>query len=273
MTDALATRPDTLPAQLDPQALISKAIEAGAGIDTMERLFALAKEMRGVMAREAWYAAMAEFQEKCPAIKKTATARMKGYSYTFAPLDEICSTVQPVMGPLGLSMRWTTPTIEGDKVTVACVISHRLGHFESSGDVVMPVMAATQRSDGSGEGGANAAQRVGISLTYAKRYSLLGILGMAPEDDDDAAGAGQERGATTGAAQGGQSSHGQDLESVITENQLKRLMAIAGGKKWTDEQIHTLIAGYGYTSRKDVKVKDYEAICDKLKLDPPGKAA
>lgn len=265
---ALVQRPETLPAQLDPQALIEKAIEAGAGIDTMERLFVLAKEMRAVKAHEAWYAAMAEFQQKCPAIKKTATARMKGYAYTFAPLDEICSTVQPVMGPLGLSMRWTTPKIEGDKVTVTCVISHRLGHFESSGDVVMPIMGATQRSDGSGEGGANAAQRVGISLTYAKRYSLLGILGLAPEDDDDAAGAG---GAPQ--QQGGQSSHGQDLESVVAENQLKRLMAIAGGKKWSEEAIHDLISGYGYNSRKEIKVKDYEAICDKLKLDPPGKAA
>lgn len=272
MTDAaIAPRPETLPAQLDPQALIEKAIEAGASIDAMERLFTLAKEMRAVKAREAWYAAMAEFQEKCPAIKKTATAKMKGYTYTFAALDEICSTVQPVMGPLGLSMRWTTPTIAGDTVTVACVISHRLGHFESSGDVVMPVMGATQRSDGSGEGGANAAQRVGISLTYAKRYSLLGILGMAPEDDDDAAGAEKERGVPS--QQGGRSAHGQDLESVITENQIKRLMAIAGGKKWTEEAIHGVILGYGYASRKDILVKDYDQIIETLKQDPPGKAA
>lgn len=278
-TDALATKPDTLPAQLDPQALIARAIDAGAGIDTMERLFALAREMREVKAKEAWYAAISEFQRECPAIMKTKTARIQsrggaGYEYRYAPLEEITTTIGPVMGRLGLSFSWRS-RVEPDRVVVSCRVSHTLGHHEESGEIAIPI------SQGAADGmGATPPQRVGIAATYAKRYSLLGIIGMAPEDDDDAASAGSQgtsgnsaRIEGSGCQPGGQTAHGQDLESVVTEPQLKRLMAIASGKKWSDEAIHTLIAGYGYTSRKDVKVKDYEAICDKLKLDPPGKAA
>ena len=65
----------------------------------------------------------------------------------------------------------------------SCRVSHELGHFEESGDVAMPV------DDSSGMG-ANPAQRVGIAQTYAKRYALLAILGISPEDDPDARGAG-----------------------------------------------------------------------------------
>jgi hypothetical protein len=59
----------------------------------------------------------------------------------------------------------------------------------------------------------------------------------------------------------------QDGEALVTENQIKRLMAIAG-KHWTEEQLHELIAGFQYESRKQIKVKDYDRICDLLKRGP-----
>jgi ERF superfamily len=273
MTDAVAARPETLPAQLDPQALIERAIDAGAGIDTMERLFALAKEMREVKAKEAWYAAISEFQKDCPPIKKTATAKIQtrggtGYTYRYAPLDEITSVIAPVMGRLGLSVSWRS-RVEPEQVIVSCRVSHTLGHHEESGEIAIPI------SQGAADGmGATPPQRVGIASTYAKRYSLLSIIGMAPEDDDDAGSAGDgQREPTMAGAPQPHSGGGQNPDSPVTENQIKRLMAIAGGKKWTEEQIHELISGFGYNSRKEILVKDYERICDKLKQDPPGKPA
>jgi hypothetical protein len=264
MTDtaALQTRQPTPVAQLDPQALIEKAIETGAGIDTMERLFALAKEIREVRAKEAWYAAMADFQRDCPPIKKTKTANIRAnFSYRYAPLDEIVSVIAPVMGPLGLSISWHS-RVEPDKVVVSCRISHTLGHHEESGEIAMPIVQ--------GDSGATPPQRVGIAATYAKRYALLGIIGMAPEDDEDGAGAGSRPPEASGQAGTGQTAHGQDLESVITEPQIKRLMAIANGAKWTEEQIHDLVSGFGYNSRKEIRVKHYDAIVDRIK-EGPGK--
>lgn len=250
-------------ARLDPQALITKALETGAGIDTMERLVALAKDVREVQAKEAWYQAMAEFQRTCPAIKKTKEARIAtrtgpGYVYRFAPLDEIMSTIQPVMGPLGLSVSWRS-RVEPAQVVVACRVSHTLGHHEESGEIAMPVV----QGDGSG---ANPAQRVGIAATYAKRYALLGIIGMAPEDDDDAAS--QEAKPEQAHDEGQIPLPGQ---GTITEPQHKRFYAIARGTKptaWTDEQLHDLLASYKLNAVAEIPVVVYDRIVERLKQGP-----
>jgi hypothetical protein len=169
--------------RIDPQALIKSAVENGAGIETMERLVALAKDVRAQQASEAWHHAMSEFQRTCPPINKTKTAQIatrtgRGYSYNYAPLGEIMTTILPVMGPLGLSTSFRVRHEEG-KVIASCRVSHELGHHEESGDVAMPVQDT-------GGVGANPAQQVGIASTYAKRYALLAIIGLAPEDDPDA---------------------------------------------------------------------------------------
>ena len=167
-------------ARLDPQALILVAIEKGAGIEALERLVALATEVRAQQAREAWHRAMAEFQRTCPPIRKTETARIgSSYSYRYAPLDEIIPTILPVMGLLGLSVSYRQIETGAERVTVSCIIAHEQGHREESGPVSMPVMSEKTS-------GANASQRVGVANTYAKRYALLAIIGLAPEDDPDA---------------------------------------------------------------------------------------
>jgi hypothetical protein len=167
----------------DPQALIQTALEKGAGVDMLERLVALAKDVRAVSAREAWNEAMADFQKRCPSIMKTRRAEIPTrsggkFTYSYAPLDEILSTVQPIMGELGLSIAWRGQTLSPSAVTIDCRVSHKLGHFEDSGPVTIPVVQ---------DGRMNPGQAVGSALTYAKRYSALGILGIAPEDDDDMA--------------------------------------------------------------------------------------
>lgn len=242
-------------ARLDPQALITKALETGAGIDTLERLVALAKDVREVQAKEAWYEAMAEFQRKCPAIKKTKEARIAtrsgpGYAYRYAPLDEIMSVIQPVMGPLGLSVSWRS-RVEPTQVVVSCRVSHTLGHHEESGEIAMPIV----QGDGTG---ATPPQRVGIAATYAKRYSLLGIIGLAPEDDDDAAQ--PPRSDVRTEEELPLPGHG-----TITEPQQKRFWAIAREHKWTDEQIHDLLTSRQLNSTKEIPVVAYDGMIEQLK--------
>ena len=263
MTDTALVRQDSF-TRLDTQALIAQAIESNAGIEMMERLVALAKEVRAEQAREAWYEAMAEFQKTCPSIKKTATAKIStrsgpGYSYRYAPLDEITSTIQPVMGELGLSISWRS-RVEPDQVIVSCRVSHVLGHHEESGDIAIPIV----QGDGTG---ATPPQRVGIATTYAKRYSLLGIIGMAPEDDDDAGSAGK---APT-PQEPSVAPEPQDPEAFITEGQVRMLSAVATGHKWSDDQLHTLLSGYKVDSRKQVLEKDFNAIVNRLKQGPGAK--
>jgi ERF superfamily len=170
--------------RMDPYALLSKAIEVGAGIETVERLVALAQEVRALQAREAWYGAMAQFQKDCPKIHKTLTARIQtsraSFNYSYAPLSEILDVIQPVMAPLGLSVSWRLPRIVDDRVITSCRVAHAMGHVEDSGEIAVPIITKDP------EIGASPPQRVGAAMTYARRYSLMAIVGLAPEEDDDA---------------------------------------------------------------------------------------
>jgi hypothetical protein len=170
--------------KLDPQALIQSAIDQGADIEKLERLIALAKDVRAEIARAAWYNAMAEFQKEAPRIVKSKSANLGSFRFNYAPLDEILGVVQPVMGPLGLSISFRLISDQSNEkqVTYIARIVHALGHHEDSGPVTIPIVLGGNVAEGKG---ANPAQRVGIAHTYSKRYAALAILGIAPEDDED----------------------------------------------------------------------------------------
>jgi hypothetical protein len=175
-SDALRALPAN---RLDPQALISKAIEQGAGIETLERLVQLAKDLRAITAKEAFNRAIAEFQRRCPPIKKNAEMAVPGRPiYRYGELGEILSTIKPLMGELGLSHSWrSAPTTRPSAVAQICIISHELGHEKESGPSEIPYREDNRM---------NSAQSVGSATTYAQRYSLCAVLGIKPEDDDDA---------------------------------------------------------------------------------------
>jgi ERF superfamily len=170
-------------AVMDPQSLIASAIEKGATIETLERLVSLAKEVRAEQAKSAYYEAMAEFQRRCPPIPKTGKARIRTrggseFEYSFAPLEVITQLITPIMGPLGLSISYRISQ-DSSSVTAACLITHELGHTEESGPITMPIEKTVE-----GGSGANPAQRVGIAMSYAKRYALLAKTGIAPQGED-----------------------------------------------------------------------------------------
>src|SRR3990167_8031273 len=54
-------------------------------------------------------------------------------------------------------------------------------------------------------------------------------------------------------------------DRLINEKEVRRLSAIATGAKWSDGQLHDLIAGWKYASRKDIRLSDYDQIVDRLK--------
>jgi len=181
------TDPKQALVRIDPQMLLTKAVEGNASIETLERLVALAKDVREVQAKEAYHTAMASFQQRCPVIDKSSKANIYtsrgSYTYSYAPLDKIMVAIRPLLAELGLTVTWTSRE-ETNRVVARCRVSHVLGYSEDSGDVSMPIPDPSER------GGGNPAQRSGSALTYAKRYSLLNVTGITPEDDDDARSAG-----------------------------------------------------------------------------------
>ena len=122
-------------------------------------------------------AALAKFQAELPAIGKNETATVvtsKGkYSYSYASLGDISRIVLPLLGRNGLS--WLTKPALNE--TGRFVLTYKLMH-----------------SSGECEGGeyplaGNTPQEIGSSITYARRYTLCSMTGVAPDDDDDGAAA------------------------------------------------------------------------------------
>lgn len=179
-TKVTAKVPDN---QID--SFINKAIESGASIEALERLFALHKEVQANNARAAFVQAMSDFQGSVPVIEKQKRVLNKDgrtVRYTYAPIESIVRQIQTHLSKNGLSYRWETKQ-EGKDITAICIVTHVLGHSESS--------AFTVTVDT--EGFMTAPQKSASALTFAKRYSLCNALGISTGDEDtDATDVGKE---------------------------------------------------------------------------------
>lgn len=164
---------------------INQAIAQNLPVETMERLFALRKEVKAEAAKEAFVQALGGFQQSCPVIQKTRNVMNKDgrtIRYSFAPIDSIVTQIKAPLKKHNLSYRWEVDTKDG-KVTARCIITHALGHSESSSFEV-PVDT---------EGYMTAPQKNASALTFAKRYSLCNALGISTGDEDtDATDVGQK---------------------------------------------------------------------------------
>lgn len=124
--------------------------------------------------------ALLEAQRKLPKLHKNETAEVvsqKGskYTYKYLTLDTLMEQVLPVLNDQELV--WVTLPGRDDH---GLVLRYRLIHAPTneSIDGVMPLMIK-----------AADAQAQGSAISYARRYSLMALLGIAADEDDDGAAA------------------------------------------------------------------------------------
>lgn len=118
-------------------------------------------------------AALAAFQKALPRIGKGNTANTGTYSYKYADLSDVSEAILPLLGEHGLSFSAKPTLDEQGRFVLAYCLRHVSGQ-EDSGAYPLP-------SSGS-------PQQVGSAISYARRYALLAVTGVAPggEDDDGA---------------------------------------------------------------------------------------
>lgn len=134
------------------------------------------------VARGSLAHALAEVQANLPAIGKNREADVRSdkarFKYTYADLADVTAAVLPALGKVGLA--WTAlPTMTPDG---RFVLRYSLIH--TSGDSLdgeYPLPDPTRTPP----------QQLGSAITYARRYSLCSVTGVAPADDDDDAAATQ----------------------------------------------------------------------------------
>lgn len=179
---ALEIRPaGPLDAKHGLDRMIEKVIDSKAPVENLERLLALKEKYEARESEKAFHEAFCKMQGEFPMIRRTHEVKDGARTaYRYAALEDIIRQIQPVLAKHGFAYSWYEEMDAAAKVKrVYCKISG-YGHSETS-HVVIPIMDP--------KGFTNAAQQHGSSSTYGKRYSLIGILGIQCEDDDDGRGA------------------------------------------------------------------------------------
>lgn len=129
--------------------------------------------------------ALALAQLEFTAIEKDLTAHVESkrtgakYSYGYADLGSVIAAVRPALNKQGIG--YLQPAIVGQRtVTVTTLLAHKSGEFIRN-DFTLPIDSSDP-------------QAIGSAITYARRYALQSLLGIAPEEgDDDARAAGGGR--------------------------------------------------------------------------------
>lgn len=166
---------------ITPMEMLSAAVNQGADLDKLEKLMDLQQRWEANEARKAFSEALAGFQSELgPIIKRQIvdyTTQKGRTTFAFANIDDIAQAIRPMLDKHRLSYRFEQAQ-EGQSVTVTCYVTHAMGHCEKA--------ALTATADGSG--GKNAIQAVASTVTYLRRYTLTGALGITTGDQDNDGG-------------------------------------------------------------------------------------
>ena len=90
--------------------------------------------------------------------------------YRYADLADALEACRSTLNAEGIAVLQLPSTSERNGIEVTTRLVHESGQWITSGPLFMPV-----------SGGA---QDVGSAITYARRYQLLAMVGLSPEDDD-----------------------------------------------------------------------------------------
>lgn len=219
--------------------------------------------------------AVAMLQTRLPEIKKSQTADVPtksggSYSYSYADLAQVTRELMPILGELGLSFM-AKPTLGGDgKFVLAYKLLHVSGEKEEG---EYPLSSS------------GTPQAMGAAITYARRYCLCAITGIAPEDDDDGAAAQaeveQQRGTADRSSRSRQrpQTSGQraarheppsasEAIATINQPQMRKLHALFGQVGWTDRddrlRAASAIAGRTLSSSTDLTRDEASRVIDTL---------
>lgn len=178
--------------------------------------------------------AMSALQARLPSVKKAKTAKveMKGggtYTYKYANLSNISEQVLPLLAELGLS--WVTMPRLNEAGNF--VLYYRMRHVHEDGDEgEWPIQSA------------GTMQSIGSAITYARRYALCAVTGLAPEDDDDdAARASQQESEQTKTGGRTQCRAAPSADGRISPAQQKKLGEMFTALSTTDKARRLAVAG------------------------------
>jgi len=112
---------------------------------------------------------LADFNKLCPPIKKDSNNPF--FKSSYAKLDAIQVHIHPHLQKCGLVVTQVNIFIDGNPFVKSTVWEVKSGE---SLDSIFPIVVSK-----------NTPQEYGSAVSYAKRYSLSGLLNLVIEDEDD----------------------------------------------------------------------------------------
>ncbi len=201
-----------------------------------------------------------------PAIKDSENPHLKS---KYADLASCWDACRDALAENGLAVVQIPLATERNEVQLETILMHESGEFVG-GTLSIPVTKAD-------------AQGYGSALTYARRYALCALVGIAPgEDDGDAASKAaprqNQRPATTPSAQPSGPAAVARTAPRITASQQKELAPIWRKANHPDANVKAwLLAKYKAASLADILVADFQSIKARLaqtaELDEPAAPA
>ena len=161
--------------------LIEIAVSKGADIVQLERLMDLQERYEAAQSKKLFNEAMSQFQSALPVIEKKGVVDYtspKGRTfYQYAKLEDIAQAIRPALKQSGLSYRFNQQQ-DGNFIKVTCTVTHKSGHSESSSLTGTPDLS----------GGKDQMKALASTVSYLRRYTLTGLLGIVVGGEDDDAG-------------------------------------------------------------------------------------
>lgn len=210
--------------------------------------------------------------------------------YNYADLADVIDCIRKPLKEHGLAILHKLGySPSGQMYGMTTILMHESGEFESAWYPLPDPLNGEIRP-----------QEFGSALTYARRYSLTALLGIASEEDDDgqsAAPAGKEKKAapksSSAAAQKSpvtpKGSQGTDstgpgslpgFNSTVeapkapSVDQIGRLFAIAKAREWTEENVRAIMeTAFSVTSTKNLSIDQYDLLVDTIQKKSFGQAS
>lgn len=221
-------------------------------------------------------AALARAQGEFQTIRKdrSATVTMKSggqYRYAFADLATVLEAVRPALAKHELALV-QLPTVRQVDCAAFVAIETILAHSSGASIATHLELALSDSTP----------QAIGSGMTYARRYSVLALLGIAAEDEDDDAEGAQPRAPEQRPAR---ERKGSAEPAKASESQRKMVWARAkerargflaegdaDGEKRLAEEIVRAALPDGITSSKEITSRQVDGVLDRIaawKLEEP----
>jgi hypothetical protein len=163
---------------------------------------------------------------------KIKTNKGADFEYSFANIADALKACLGAFNAEGCAILQPITTFKGG-VEVRTIVIHESGQWLRSGILVLPAHGD--------------AQAIGSAITYARRYQILGMVGLAPSDDDGATATASVR-----------SSSGHDYEHRASSGPVPKkadaIGARCSGAKWPGDlgrEVHQLAQDLATLSGSD----------------------